>query len=154
MKYYIETIPTVMYLLRCGGQIFLGGVFDKRAGMLFAARRNEDGNVHRRDDPVKYVVINYISDLYVEFHRAGLSKTVTKNMWGGFFKPPERFHSSDFAPDGSEELTAVSAVSASLVENPIDAADRRSPLMTNKSSSRNQRDKLFLPIDGSYRLSA
>ena len=115
MKFYIETIPTVMYLPRCGGQIFFGGVFDKRAGMLFAARRNEDGNVHRRD---------------------GVSKTVTKNMWGGFFKPTVRSHSSDFAPTGSEELTAVSAVSASLVENPFDDADRRSPLMTNKSSSR------------------
>ena len=105
----------LMYLLRCGGQIFFGGVFDKRAGMLFAARRNEDGNVHRRD---------------------GVSKTVTKNMWGGFFKPAERSHSSDFAPVRAEELTAVSAVSASLVENPFDAADRRSPLMTNKSSFR------------------
>jgi hypothetical protein len=51
-------------LERCG-QIFFGGVFDKRVRMLFAARRNEDGNVHRRD---------------------GVSKTVTKNMWDGFFK--------------------------------------------------------------------
>src|SRR3972149_6748336 len=45
-------------------QIFFAGVFDKQVGMLFAARRNEDGNVHRRD---------------------GGSKTVTKNMCAGFF---------------------------------------------------------------------
>jgi len=51
--------------LKVGWQIFFGGVFDKRVGMLFAARRNEDGNVHRRD---------------------GVSKTVTKNMRAGFFK--------------------------------------------------------------------
>jgi len=50
-------------------QIFFGGVFDKRVGMLFAARRNEDGNVHRRD---------------------GVSKTVTKNMREGFFKNQEK----------------------------------------------------------------
>ena len=35
-------------LLECGGRIFFGGVFDKRAGMLFAARKYEDGNVHGR----------------------------------------------------------------------------------------------------------
>jgi len=51
-------------------QIFFGGVFDKRVRMLFAARSpefisGEDGNVHRRD---------------------GVSKTVTKNMWVGFFR--------------------------------------------------------------------
>lgn len=51
--------------LECGWRVFFGGVFDKRVGMLFAARRNEDGNVHRRD---------------------GVSKTVTKNMWVGFFE--------------------------------------------------------------------
>ena len=51
-------------LLECGGKIFFGGVFDKRAGMLFAARKYEDGNVHGR---------------------AGVSKTVIKNIAGWFF---------------------------------------------------------------------
>ena len=49
-----------------GGSV--GGVFDRWVRMLFAARRNEDGNVHRRD---------------------GVSKTVTKNMWAGLFKNPK-----------------------------------------------------------------
>jgi len=55
-------------LIERGWQIFFGGVFDKRVSMLFAARRNEDGNVHRRD---------------------GVSKTVTKNMRVGLFKNPK-----------------------------------------------------------------
>ncbi len=60
--------------LEYGWQVFFGGVFDRRVGMLFSARRNEDGNVHRRD---------------------GVSKTVTKNTSDGIFKnkkiksPPE-----------------------------------------------------------------
>ena len=81
-------------LERCG-QIFFGGVFDKRVGMLFAARRNEDGNVHRR---------------------RRVSKTVTKNMWEGFFKNqnqkerPEKTAEGGNAPlCGVEILTKVSA---------------------------------------------
>jgi len=69
----LEPLPLLSAQWHCrslerGWQIFLGGVFDLRVWMLFAARRNEDGNVHRRD---------------------GVSKTVTKNMWGGFFKNPK-----------------------------------------------------------------
>ena len=52
------------FKLEYGGKIFFGGVFDKRAGMLFAARNYEDGNVHGSD---------------------GVSKTVIKNIAGRFF---------------------------------------------------------------------
>jgi hypothetical protein len=54
-----------MMIFKEHGQIFFGEVFDKRVRMLFAARRYEDGNVHRRER---------------------VSKTVTKNMWEGFLK--------------------------------------------------------------------
>jgi len=40
--------PLERTLIRMWWQVFFGGVFDKRVGMLFAARRNEDGNVHSR----------------------------------------------------------------------------------------------------------
>ena len=66
--------------------------------MLFAARRNEDGNVHRRD---------------------GVSKTVTKNMWAGLFKNKKIKAPPENAPNGAKDLTAVSAVSSFLME--IDA---------------------------------
>ncbi len=70
-------------------QIFFGGVFDKRAGMLFAARRNEDGNVHRRD---------------------GVSKTVTKNMRVGFFfKNPKTKERPKEAPARGSTITADTA---------------------------------------------
>ncbi|MBN2572555.1 MAG: hypothetical protein JXA68_10540, partial [Ignavibacteriales bacterium] len=65
--------------------------------MLFADRRYEDGNVHRR---------------------VGVSKTVTKNVWVGFFKnliikaPPDLSDEKAGNPAESErKLTAVSAVS-------------------------------------------
>jgi len=113
-----------LFLSGQGGQIFFGGVFDKRAGMLFAARRNEDGNVHRRVATVKYVVINlYPSGLYVRFHRARLSKTMTKNMRVGFFKNKKIKAQKKTAPNGAaclptrqKYLTAVSAVSSFLME--------------------------------------
>jgi hypothetical protein len=82
-----------------GWQVFFGGVFDLRVGMLFAARSpdissGEDGNVHRRD---------------------GVSKTVTKNMWVGFLKNqnkkerPEKTAEGGNAPlYGVEILTEVS----------------------------------------------
>jgi hypothetical protein len=79
-------------LLECGWQIFFGGVFDKRVGMLFAARSpeitsGEDGNVHRRGD----------------------SKTVTKNIWEGFFKNQNQKERPEKTAEGGNFLTKVSA---------------------------------------------
>ncbi len=118
-------------LLECGWQMFFGGVFDKRVGILFAAcspgiSLGEDGNVYRWD---------------------GVSKTVTKNMWGGFFKnkPPKEPLKIPLPclPTGRkavkdplcgvENLTAVSAVPPSLMENPVDDADRWSSLTVIES---------------------
>ena len=67
---------------------FFGEVFDKRAGMLFAARRNEDGNVHRRD---------------------GVSKTVTKNMWAGLFKNLKSKEGPKEAPFRGKNISAETA---------------------------------------------
>jgi len=67
-----------------------------RVRLLFAARRNEDGNVHRRE---------------------GVSKTVTKNMWVVFFKnqkPKERPNlpadEAGDAPFGGKNITADTGV--------------------------------------------
>jgi hypothetical protein len=76
-------------------QIFFGGVFEKSVRMLFAARRNEEGNVHRRE---------------------GVSKTVIKNMCVGFFKnsnqkdrPKEAPFGGTCLPTRQENITADSA---------------------------------------------
>ncbi|MBN1969867.1 MAG: hypothetical protein JW870_10910, partial [Candidatus Delongbacteria bacterium] len=50
--------------LERGWQIFFGGVFDKRVGMLFPTNLRFARDVHRRDR---------------------VSKTVTKNIWVSFF---------------------------------------------------------------------
>jgi hypothetical protein len=56
--------------------------------MLFAARRNEDGNVHRRD---------------------GVLKTVTKNMRTGFFKNQKIKERPNMSADKAGKAPAVSA---------------------------------------------
>jgi hypothetical protein len=82
--------------------VFFGGVFDRRVGMLFSARRNEDGNVHRRD---------------------GVSKTVTKNTSDGIFKNKKIKSPPENPAFSGRKLTAVppdgetsSAVSFFLME--------------------------------------
>ncbi len=116
-----------LHLLERCGQLFFGGIFDNCVGMLFGARRNEDGNVHRRD---------------------GVSKTVTKNMWAGsFFKNQKIKERPKTAPNGAtclpcltarqatrqEDLTADSTVWFCLIKISADVSDRWSPLMESES---------------------
>ena len=110
-------------------RIFFGGVFDKRDGMLFAARRHEDSNVHRRGD----------------------SKTMTKNIGvGSFFKnkkikerpnPPAveaghpAFSGKIWTAESAEGETS-SAVWLLMMKISPDVSDRWSPMIENESSSR------------------
>jgi len=120
--------------LECGGQILFGRVFEKRVGMLFAASRNEDGNVHRRDR---------------------VSKTVTKNMWDGHFKDQikERPNlSADKAGNAPFRGKTITADSAERSFHPMNLAGMscllsalfsRCARLTLKSAFQNARTTCF-----------
>jgi hypothetical protein len=106
-------------LLDCGGQIFfthniylfsmvfvnslrsVGGVFDKRVGMLFPIPASGIRNVHRRGD---YSLTSFVHEI------ASLSsKTVTKNMRVGFFKNQKIKERPQNAPERGSTITADTA---------------------------------------------